>query len=99
VKRGDLLRHLRQHGCHLKREVELGQLNSSQTVPGPSFKNCGDGRWGTDCADAPVTTLRACLLELAVWVEQSVRWIVVHFPMTLPWRETWRRASLAVGAT
>jgi mRNA interferase HicA len=30
VKRGDLLRHLRTHGCHLKRE---GRLHSLWTNP------------------------------------------------------------------
>jgi hypothetical protein len=54
---------------------------------------------GTDCADAQVTTLRERLLKLAVWVERSVRRIVLHFPMTFPWLPTWRRIALAVGAT
>ncbi len=54
---------------------------------------------GTDCADAQVTTLRERLLKLAVWVERSVRRIVLHFPMTFPWLSTWRRIALAVGAT
>jgi hypothetical protein len=54
---------------------------------------------GTDCADAQVTTLRERLLKLAVWVERSVRRIVVHFPLTFPWLSTWRRLASAVGAT
>ena len=54
---------------------------------------------GTDCADAQVTTLRERLLKLAVWVERSVRRVVLHFPMTFPWLSTWRRIALAVGAT
>jgi hypothetical protein len=54
---------------------------------------------GTDCADAQVTTLRERLLKLAVWVERSVRRVVLHFPMTFPWLSTWRRLALAVGAT
>ncbi len=59
-------------------------------------------RWraaGTTCADAQVTTLRERLLKLAVWVERSVRRIVLHLPMAFPWRSTWRRIALAVGAT
>jgi hypothetical protein len=54
---------------------------------------------GTTCADAQVTTLRERLLKLAVWVERSVRRIVLHFPMTFPWRSTWRQMARAVGAT
>ena len=54
---------------------------------------------GTDCADAQVTTLRERLLKLAVWVERSVRRVVLHFPMTFPWLSTWRHIALAVGAT
>src|SRR5207253_7646120 len=37
---------------------------------------------GTACADAQVTTLRALLIKLAVWVERSVRRIVLHLPAT-----------------
>ena len=54
---------------------------------------------GTACADAQVTTLRERLLKLAVWVERSVRRIVLHFPMTFPWFPTWRQLACAVGAT
>lgn len=52
---------------------------------------------GTTCADAQVSTRRARLLKLAVWVECSVRRLVLHLPRTAPWSATWRR--LAVGAT
>src|SRR2546425_8128064 len=54
---------------------------------------------GTACADAQVTTLRERLLKLAVWVERSVRRIVLHLPATFPWLPTWRRIARAVGAT
>ena len=54
---------------------------------------------GTTCADAQVTTLRERLLKLAVWVERSVRRIVLHMPVTFPWLSTWRRLARAVGAT
>jgi len=54
---------------------------------------------GTACADAQVTTLRERLLKLAVWVERSVRRIVLHLPMTFPWLRTWRQLARAVGAT
>jgi hypothetical protein len=54
---------------------------------------------GTACADAQVTTLRERLLKLAVWVERSVRRVVLHMPLTFPWLPTWRQLARAVGAT
>jgi hypothetical protein len=54
---------------------------------------------GTACADAQVTTLRERVLKLAVWVERSVRRIVLHLPATFPWLSTWQRLARAVGAT
>jgi DDE family transposase len=54
---------------------------------------------GTACARAQVTTLRERVLKVAVWVERSVRRIVLHFPATFPWQPTWRRIACAVGAT
>ena len=54
---------------------------------------------GTVCADAQVTTLRERLIKLAVWVQRSVRRIVLHLPTTFPWLPTWRRLARAVGAT
>jgi hypothetical protein len=53
----------------------------------------------TVCADAQVTTLRERLIKLAVWVERSVRRIVLHLPTTFPWLPTWRQVAQAVGAT
>lgn len=54
---------------------------------------------GTACADAQVTTLRERLIKLAVWVECSVRRIVLHLPATFPWLRAWRQIACAVGAT
>jgi len=54
---------------------------------------------GTACATAQVATLRERLLKLAVWVERSVRRVVLHLPPFAPWGETWRRVAVAVGAT
>jgi hypothetical protein len=54
---------------------------------------------GTACAAAQVTTLRERLLKVAVWVERSVRRIVLHFPASFPWQPTWRQLARAVGAT
>lgn len=54
---------------------------------------------GTACATAQVATLRERLLKLAVWVERSVRRLVLHLPQFAPWGDTWRRVAIAVGAT
>jgi hypothetical protein len=53
---------------------------------------------GTGCARAQVATLRARVLKLAVWVEASVRRLVLHLPRTASWRTTWYRLAMAVGA-
>ena len=49
-------------------------------------------------ATAQVSTLRERLLKLAVWVERSVRRIVLPLPRSAPWRTTWQRVAVAVGA-
>lgn len=54
---------------------------------------------GMNGADAQVSMLRARLLKRAVWVERSVRRIVLHWPRTAPWGATWRRLARAGGAT
>ena len=52
----------------------------------------------TPFATAQVTTLRERLLKLAVWVERSVRRIVLHFPVNYPWLSCWKQLAHAVGA-
>ena len=54
---------------------------------------------GTACASVQVSTLRERLLKLAVWVDRSVRRLVMHLPQCAPWGDTWRRVAVAVGAT
>jgi hypothetical protein len=54
---------------------------------------------GTVCAQAQVATLRERLLKLAVWVEGSVRRLVLHLPRAAPWRAAWSRLAIAVGAS
>jgi len=54
---------------------------------------------GTACATAQATSLRDRVLKVAVWIERSVRRIVLHFPASFPWRPTWRQIACAVGAT
>lgn len=52
----------------------------------------------TGCARAQVTTLRERLLKLGVWVERSVRRIVLHLPSGYAWMNDWRRVAISVGA-
>ena len=47
---------------------------------------------------AQVTTLRERLLKLGVWVERSVRRIVLHLPQTVGWRAEWQHIATALGA-
>jgi hypothetical protein len=48
---------------------------------------------------AQVGTLREQLLKVAVWVERSVRRIVLHLPQAFPWRATWCDLAQALTAT
>ena len=52
----------------------------------------------TGCARAQVNTLRLRLLKLGVWVESSVRRIVLHLPTSTPYADDWRRIARSVGA-
>ena len=51
----------------------------------------------TTYRDAQVTRLRDRLLKLPVWVEESVRRIVLHLPNTFMAKDDWQRIALAVG--
>lgn len=53
---------------------------------------------GTASANAQVGTLRLRLLKLSVWVERSVRRIVLHLPDSAPWRSDWCRIARSLGA-
>jgi hypothetical protein len=46
-----------------------------------------------------MTTLRERLIKLVVWVERSVRRIVLHFLAAFPRFRPWRQIARAVGAT
>jgi len=48
---------------------------------------------------AQIWILRERLLKVAVWVERSVRRIVLHLPQASPWREAWQHVAHALGAT
>ena len=47
--------------------------------------------------DAQVSRLRDRLLKLPVWVEESVRRIVLHLPNTFAAKTDWQRIAFAVG--
>ncbi len=51
------------------------------------------------CARAQVSTLRERLLKIGVWIEVSVRRIVLHFPASHPFKQDWSRLAVALGAT
>ena len=50
------------------------------------------------CARAQVSTLRERLIKLGVWVEQSVRRIVLHLPDSPVYLKDWLRIARSVGA-
>ena len=52
----------------------------------------------TGCAHSQVNTLRLRLLKLGVWIESSVRRIVLHLPTSTPYADDWRRIACSVGA-
>ena len=54
---------------------------------------------GTVLGAAQVSTLRDRVLKVAVWVERSVRRIVLHLPRAFPWRDGWLALAHALGAT
>lgn len=53
---------------------------------------------GTRCSRAQVSTLRLRLLKFGVWIESSVRRIVLHLPVTEPYANEWQRIARSVGA-
>jgi hypothetical protein len=54
---------------------------------------------GTALGAAQVSTLRERVVKVAVWVERSVRRIVLHLPQAFPWRDAWQDLAHALGAT
>jgi len=52
----------------------------------------------TSSARAQVSTLRERFLKLGVWVEKSVRRIVLHFPTAFPFKGDWFHLARALGA-
>ena len=56
------------------------------------------GLAGTASAQAQVSTLRTRFLKIGALVVSSVRRIVLHLPWTFPYRETFHRLALNLGA-
>ncbi len=52
----------------------------------------------TGCARAQVSTLRERLLKIGVWIEVSVRRIVLHLPASFPFKHEWGRIAVALDA-
>jgi Transposase DDE domain group 1 len=52
----------------------------------------------TAIGTAQVWTLRERLVKVAVWVERSVRRIVLHLPQAFPWRDPWQDLARALTA-
>lgn len=53
---------------------------------------------GSSCARAQVSTLRERLLKLGVWIETSVRRVVLHLPLSAPYAHEWQQIARTVGA-
>jgi len=53
----------------------------------------------TRLAGAQVTTLRECLVKVAVWIERSARRIVLHLPRAFASLTPWQQLAYALGAT
>jgi len=52
----------------------------------------------TDCARAQVGTLRERLLKIGARGLVSVRRVVIHLPASFPFRDTFRRVAMGLGA-
>ena len=52
----------------------------------------------TSCARAQVATLRLRLFKLGARIVGSVRRIVLHLPLSAPYRATWQRVAFSLGA-
>src|SRR5438105_13313667 len=52
----------------------------------------------TDCARAQVSTLRQRFLKLGVQVIATVRRVVLHLPQAFPYRDSFHRLALCLGA-
>ena len=104
--RGDMENRLKElhHGLELDRtscsRFMANQLRVLLTAAAyVLFQDLQRRAHGTACAGAQVTTLRDRLLKVAVWIERSVRRIVLHLPTAFPWLRPWQQLARAVGAT
>jgi hypothetical protein len=62
------------------------------------FQVLQSGARTTAVGAAQVWTLRERLLKVAVWVERSVRRLVLHLPQSFPWRDAWQHLARALSA-
>ena len=62
-----------------------------------ALKWCSFPQTGS-CGRAQVGTLRLRLLKLGAWIESSVRRIVIHLPIGVPFGDDWRRIARTLGA-
>jgi hypothetical protein len=53
---------------------------------------------GTALACAQVSTLREALFKLGAWIEVSVRRVVMHLPISVPYRAAWNTIAFRLGA-
>src|SRR5262249_43785567 len=94
--RGDMENRLKelQHGLAMGRtsgsRFTANQLRLLFSVAAyVLFQTLQSGVRATVLGSAQVWTLRERLVKLAVWVERSVRRIVLHLPQAFPWRDAW----------
>jgi hypothetical protein len=93
----------------LKNDLELGRTSCSQfranalrvLFSATAFALCQELRWRlrrTELKRATVQTLRLRLFKIGARIVESVRRIVLHFPVAYPWRDLWCLAARSVGA-
>lgn len=104
-QRGDVENRIKElhHGMEIDRtsctRFQANQLRVLMTAAAfvlmQELRTCATG---TACARAQVSTLRERLIKVGVWVEESVRRIVLHLPASFPFAHDWYRLARALGA-
>jgi len=104
-KRGDPENRIKE----LKRGLELGRTSCSSFLANQLRVQITAAAYAlmqelarqarhTALRDAQVTRLRDRLLRLPVWVEESVRRVVLHLPTSFLGQRDWQRIALQLGA-
>jgi len=73
-------------------------IGVASDVVDPSWQELRLNARRTGCSRAQVSTLRERLLKIGVWIEVSVRRIVLHLPASSPFKHDWGRVAVALGA-